>query len=131
MTVVIVIVLALFQLIGFGVAVSLARRKYQVAAPATTGHEVFDRYFRVQMNTVEQLVVFVPAIWLFASMVSENWAAILGGVYLLGRLVYFYSYVKNPRSRTLGFAMSSFPGIIMLAGVAIVAIGRLLHPAAP
>jgi hypothetical protein len=80
---------------------------------------------------VEQLVVFVPAIWLFASMVSADWAAILGVVYLLGRLVYFYSYVKDPRSRTLGFAMSSFPGIIMLAGVVVVAIARLLHPSVP
>ena len=129
--VVIIIALALFQLIGFGVAVSLARRRYQVAAPATGGHESFERYFRVHMNTVEQLVVFVPAIWLFATQVSANWAVILGVVYLAGRLVYFYSYVKDPRSRTLGYALSSFPGIIKLAGLVIVSIARLLSLSEP
>ena len=51
-------------------------------APATTGNDVFERYFRVHMNTVEQLLVFVPAIWLFASLVSAKWAALLGAVYL-------------------------------------------------
>jgi len=129
--VVIVIALALLQFIGFGAAVSWARSRYKVAAPATTGNEVFERYFRVQMNTVEQLLVFIPAIWLFASLVSAMWAAVLGAIYLVGRLVYFLSYVKNPRSRSLGFAMSSLPGIVMLLGVLVVTIARLLPPTSP
>jgi glutathione S-transferase len=124
--VVIVIVLALFQFIFFGAAVGWARARYQIRAPATTGNEVFERYFRVQMNTVEQLLVFIPAIWLFAALVSAKWAAVLGVVYLAGRLIYFFSYVKDPRSRSLGFALSSLPGILMLLGVLVVAIVRLL-----
>jgi len=129
--VLIVVSLALLQFIGFGAAVSWARGKYKVAAPATTGNEVFERYFRVQMNTVEQLLVFLPAIWLFASQVNANWAAGLGAVYLVGRLVYFFSYVKDPRSRSLGFALSSLPAIVMLLGVLVMAVIRLLQPSVP
>lgn len=123
--VLIVIVLALFQFTFFGVAVSLARGRYQVHAPATIGHEVFERYFRVQMNTLEQLLVFLPAIWLFAQFVDPRWAAALGAVYLAGRQIYFMSYVRNPRGRTLGFALSSFPSLIMLGGVLYQALRML------
>ncbi len=123
--VLIVIVLALFQFTFFGVAVSRARGRFQVQAPATTGNEVFERYFRVQMNTLEQLLVFLPAIWLFAQFVSPRWAAALGAVYLAGRQIYFFSYVKDPRGRSLGFALSSFPSLIMLGGVLYEAIRML------
>lgn len=124
--VVIVIALALLQFIGFCSAVGWARGRYQVTAPATTGNEVFERYFRVQMNTLEQLVVFVPAIWLFAQLVSANLAAGLGAVYLIGRFVYFFSYVRDPKSRSLGFSLSSLPLLVMLAGVLVQAVRQLL-----
>lgn len=127
--VVIIIVLALLQFIGFGAIVGWARAKHQVAAPATTGPAEFERIFRVHMNTLEQLVVFVPAIWLFAQLVSPRWAFILGAVYLGGRFIYFFSYVRNPKSRSLGFALTSLPFMIMLAGVLVVVIARLAgHP---
>jgi glutathione S-transferase len=115
--VLIVIVLALLQYIGFSFAVGNARSKYQVAAPATTGHPVFERYFRVHMNTLEQLICFLPAIWLFAQFVDPRWAAALGAVYLTGRMIFFFSYVKDPKSRSVGFMLSSLPTLIMLLGV--------------
>jgi glutathione S-transferase len=124
--VVIVVALALVQFLAFGSAVGWARGKYQVAAPATTGNEIFERYFRVQMNTLEQLVVFLPAIWMFATQVSVSWAAGLGAVYLAGRLIYFFSYTRDPKSRGLGFALSSLPLIVMVLGVLIAAIRQLL-----
>jgi glutathione S-transferase len=124
--VVIVVALALVQFLAFGSAVGWARGKYQVAAPATTGNEIFERYFRVQMNTLEQLVVFLPAIWMFATQVSASWAAGLGAVYLAGRLIYFFSYTRDPKSRGLGFALSSLPLIAMVLGVLIAAIRQLL-----
>ena len=93
--------------------------------PAITGNEVFERYFRVQMNTLELLVVFVPAIWLFALQVSATWAAGLGAVYLVGRMVYLRSYIRDPKSRSLGFGLSMLPILIMLVGVLVVAIARL------
>ena len=122
----IVIALALLQFMGFGIAVGWARDKYQVHAPATTGNAVFERYFRVQMNTLEQLVVFLPSIWLFAHQVNATWAAGLGAVYLIGRLVYFRSYTRDPKSRGLGFLLTGLPTMIMVAGVLIAAVIRLL-----
>jgi uncharacterized MAPEG superfamily protein len=124
--VLIVIVLALIQFIAFGIAVARARGKYNVQAPATTGHEVFDRYFRVHMNTLEQLIAFLPALWLFAQLVDPRWAATLGVIYLVGRQLYFMSYVKDPKARSLGFALSSMPTLIMLAGVLYKAVRMLL-----
>ncbi len=73
-----VIALALIEFIVFGLLVARARVRCQVAAPATTGHPVFERYFRVQQNTLEQLIVFVPSVWLFGYYVSALWAAGLG-----------------------------------------------------
>jgi glutathione S-transferase len=124
--VLIVIVLALVQFYGFGIAVGRARARYGVTAPATSGHPEFERYFRVQMNTMEQLVVFLPAIWLFAQFLDPLWAAGLGAVYLIGRQIYFMSYVKDPKSRALGFALTSLPILIMLGGVLYYAVMILL-----
>jgi len=123
--VLLVIVLALLQYIFFSIAVGRARAKYGVHAPAVTGNEHFERYFRVHMNTLEQLIVFIPAVWLFAQFVSPHWAAGLGGVYLVGRVVYFLSYVKDPKSRGLGFALTSLPSLVMLVGVLVEALRML------
>jgi len=125
--VLLVIVLALLQYIFFSIAVGRARGKYGVHAPAIAGNEQFERYFRVHMNTLEQLIVFIPAVWLFAQFVSPHWAAGLGGVYLVGRVVYFLSYVKDPKSRGLGFALTSVPSLVMLVGVLVEAL-RMLSP---
>jgi glutathione S-transferase len=124
--VLIVTVLALAQFIAFGLVVAWARVKYQIAAPAITGNEIFERYFRVHMNTLELLVLFVPAIWLFALQVSATWAAALGAVYLIGRLVYLRSYIRDPKSRSLGFGMSMLPILFMMGGVLFAAIRQLL-----
>jgi hypothetical protein len=125
--VLIVIVLALVQFILFGIAVGRARGQYGIKAPATTGNEHFDRYFRVHINTLEQLIVFIPAIWLFAQFVSPLWAAGLGGVYLIGRTLYYFSYVKDPSSRSIGFMLTALPSMVMLVGVLIEAV-RMLIP---
>lgn len=111
-----VIALALLEFFAFGAAVGWARGRYGVAAPATSGHEMFDRYFRIQMNTLELLVLCVPAMWIFAHYLSPAVAAALGAVYLLGRLVYFFSYVKDPEARSLGFALSGGPTVLLVLG---------------
>ncbi len=119
-------VLALLQFLYFGILVGRARTRYGVKAPAVTGDETFERYYRVQMNTLELLVVFVPAIWLFAQQVNPLWAACLGAVYLAGRLIYFFSYIRDPKSHSLGYSLSALPILIMLAGVLYAAIRQLL-----
>lgn len=121
----VVIVLALFQYVAFGMLVGWARGKYGVKAPAVTGHETFDRYFRVHQNTLELLVVFVPAIWLFGIYVDPTWAALLGLVYLVARVLYLRGYVADPAKREVGFALSVLPVFVLLAG-ALWGAGRRL-----
>jgi len=122
----IVMGLAMLQYLYFGIAVGGARGRYGIKAPATTGNEVFERYFRVQMNTLELLVVLIPALPLFAWYLSPRWAAALGGVYLVGRFLYFFSYVKDPAKRSAGFGLSILPIFVLLLGGIGGAIAALL-----
>ncbi len=108
--------LAMLQYLYFGFAVGGARGRYGVKAPATTGHETFERYFRVHMNTLELLVVLIPALPLFGWFVSARWAAVLGAVYLVGRFLYFYTYVRDPAKRSAGFGLSFLPVVVLLIG---------------
>ena len=121
----VVLSLALVEYIVFAVLVGRARGQYGVKAPAVTGHEMFERYYRVQMNTLELLVVFVPAILTFAHYVSARWAAGLGAVYLVGRVIYLMSYVKNPASRGAGFGLSMLPIMVMVIGTLLVAVQKV------
>ena len=122
----IVTVVALLQFFWFGWQVGAARSKYNVPAPAISGNEVFERVFRVQMNTLEQLVVFLPALWIFASYVSALWAAILGAVFIVGRAVYSMTYVRDPKSRSIGFALTALPNLALLVGILIWAVWALM-----
>ena len=121
----VVIVLALVQYIAFGMLVAWARGKYGVKAPAVTGHETFDRYFRVHQNTLELLVAFVPAIWLFGMYVDPTWAALLGLVFVVARMLYLRGYVTDPAKREVGFTLSMLPVLVLLAG-ALWGAGRSL-----
>ena len=120
------VVLALAEFVVFGFAVGRARVRYQVAAPATGGHEVFERYYRVQMNTLEQLVVFVPAIMLFGRYLSAPTAAALGALFIVGRALYFRGYVRSPQRRHFGFGLSFFPNMVLLGGALVGALRALL-----
>ena len=111
-----VITLALAEFFLFCLAVAGARSRYHVAPPATTGNEVFERYFRVQMNTLEQLVIFVPPILLFAHYLNAYIAAALGALFVIGRAVYFQGYVKAAQARHLGFNLSAIPNAALLLG---------------
>jgi glutathione S-transferase len=121
----IVIIVALIQYGIFGALVGKARGTYNVDAPAVSGHPVFERYYRVHMNTLESLVLFIPAIFLFATYVNAQIAAILGIVFIIGRYIYFSSYIKEPKSRGLGFALTMLPSVVMALGVLVVLVMRL------
>jgi glutathione S-transferase len=123
----IVMGLAMLQYLYFGFAVGGARGRYGIQAPAITGNEVFERYFRVHMNTLELMVVLIPALPLFAWYVSSRWAAGLGAVYLVGRFLYFFGYVKDPAKRSTGFLLSFLPTIVLLLGGIGGAIAALLR----
>jgi glutathione S-transferase len=118
----IVVGLALAQFLFFCFAVGKARGTYKVAAPATTGNEMFERYFRVQMNTLELLVILVPSLLMFGQYFGSYIAAALGVIYLIGRMIYFTSYVKDPKGRSMGYGLSAVPVMILLAGAIIGAI---------
>ena len=124
--VIIVVVLALVQYIAFSILVGRARAKYGVQAPAISGDPVFERYFRVQQNTLEQLVVFLPAILLYSYLGNPMIAAGLGVVYLIGRLIYLRSYVKDPESRGTGFMLTFLPGGFMILASLFIAARNLL-----
>jgi glutathione S-transferase len=119
----IVILLALLEFFYFSLEVGKARGRYNIPAPATTGNEMFERYFRVHMNTLELLIMFIPSVVLFGQYLNPYLAAGLGVVYLIGRLVYLFAYVKEPKKREVGFALSVVPILILTVG-AIFGAGR-------
>jgi len=110
-----VTVLALLQFLYFGILVGRARERYGVKAPAVSGDATFERYYRVQVNTLELLVMFVPALWMASGHIGPLWLAALGAVYLVGRFIYLRAYVQAPEKRSLGFGLSALPILVLLA----------------
>lgn len=118
-----VTLLAVIQFFCFAFFVGAARVKFGVRAPATTGNLEFERYFRVQQNTLETLIMFVPALWIAARYWPMQWSALIGAVYLVGRVIYFFSYLRDPSSRTLGYALSIGPvGVLVVLGLVGIAM---------
>jgi len=119
--------LAIIQLMVFITLVGAARGRYGVAAPATTGHPVFERYYRVQMNTIECLVLLLPGLWLAAKYWPPKYAAIAGAVYLVGRMVYLRSYVRDPATRSFGYSLSAGPAVALVVAALVGAIRSALR----
>lgn len=109
-----IIVLALLQYLFFSVLVGRARTRYGVKAPAVTGDPVFERYLRVHANTLELLIIFLPALWIASAYVAQFWIAALGAVYLVGRFLYLRGYVRAAEKRAIGFGLSALPIMILL-----------------
>ena len=112
----IVTALALLQFLVFGFKVGRARGLYSVKAPAVTGNEIFERHFRVQQNTLEQLMVFLPGLFLFSRFFDPRLAAALGVIYLVGRELFAFNYVKEPAKREVGFVLTFLPSVILVLG---------------
>jgi glutathione S-transferase len=104
-------VLILLSLTAFNVG--RARGRYGVKAPAVTGHEMFERAFRVQMNTLEGVVLMLPALWLYAAFVGDRGAGIMGLIWLAARTWYAVAYLQNPAKRGAGFLL----GMLMFSGL--------------
>ena len=109
-----VILAGLLQFVWFAARVANARRTYGIKAPAISGHDIFERHFRVQMNTLELLILFVPALWIAAKYWPAEYMAAIGAIYVLGRQYYGVTYVKDPASRGLGFMLSFVPIVALL-----------------
>jgi len=120
-----VTILALLQFMYFSVQVGQMRMKHGVKAPATIGDVEFERVFRVQQNTMEQLVVFLPAMWVFGSFFSPLVAAALGAVFVIGRFDYSASYRKDPANRGRGFTTGVIAIFALLLGGLVGAVMNL------
>ena len=122
----IITVLILIQTLFFGFEVGKARGKYNIKAPAVSGDEMFDRHYRIHQNTIEQIVIFIPSLWLFGYFVHMNIGAGLGLLFLIGRLIFRSAYLKDPASREIGFIMGFLPiAICLLATLFFVTKGMI------
>jgi glutathione S-transferase len=109
------------------VQVSRARVAYGVKLPAVSGHPDFERVFRVQMNTLEWMPVFLPSLWLFAVYISDTIAAAIGLVWIVGRILYMTGYTKAVEKRGSGFAIQALATIALLLGALGAIVWRLIH----
>jgi glutathione S-transferase len=106
--------LAVLQFFFFGAMTGRARAQSGLKAPAVTGHEGFERMYRVQMNTLETLVAFLPALFLSSKYWPTPVVAGLGAVYIIGRHIYWRAYISDPSKRRAGFMLSMFPTLFLL-----------------
>jgi len=109
------------------ILVSRARTAYGIKVPATTGHPDFERVFRVQMNTLEWMPIFLPSLWLFAVYVSDPLAAAIGLLWIAGRILYIVSYSKAANKRGPGFGIQAFATVALWLGATGAIAWRLLH----
>jgi uncharacterized MAPEG superfamily protein len=117
-----VTLLAMLLLFGTAWAVGRARGKHGIKAPAVTGHPAFERAYRVQMNTLEQTVMFLPTLWLAANYGFSGWAGIAGLVWLAGRVWYAAAYLNDAGKRGPGFGlgMIAWLALLVLACIGVV-----------
>jgi glutathione S-transferase len=109
------------------VEVTRARAAFGIKAPAITGNPDFERVFRVQMNTLEWLPIFLPSLWLFAIYISDPVAAVLGLVWIAGRILYMTGYSKAAEKRGPGFGIQASAAVLLWAGALGAIVWRLIH----
>ena len=122
----IVTVAAMVQFVWFGIKVGKMRVLHEVKAPEITGHPDFMRMFRVHYNTMEQLVLFFPGLWMFAYFIDARFAAGIGVVFIIARFIFYSSYMKDPKSRGTGFTIGFIAIATLIGGSLFAAVWRLL-----
>jgi len=116
-------ILAVLQYLAFGMLVGRERVRSKIKAPAVTGSEAFERIYRVQVNTLELMVMLLPGLFIAAKFWPAPWVAGIGAVYLVGRVLFWRAYVRDPARRGPGFALSSLPILALLGLGAAGALG--------
>ena len=122
----IVTLIALLEYMFFSFRAGAGRATYGVEAPATAGSADWERLHRVHQNTLEQLIVFLPALWIFSHYWSPTVGAAIGAVFVIARPVYAAAYVRNPPSRTAGFVAGFLANVVLVVGALIGAIMNAL-----
>ena len=107
--------------------VARARAAFGIKAPAITGHPDFERVFRVQMNTLEWMPIFLPSLWLFAIYIDDAAAAALGAVWIIGRIMYWHGYKEAANKRSMGFAVQATAAFALWLGVLGMVVWRMAH----
>src|SRR5712671_8115686 len=109
------------------IRVSKARRAFGIKVPAISGNPDFERVFRVQMNTLEWMPIFLPSLWLFAIYISDPFAAVLGLVWIAGRILYMTGYSKAAEKRGRGFGVQAGAAILLWLGALVAIAWRLVQ----
>jgi glutathione S-transferase len=107
--------------------VGKARAAFGIKAPATAGNPDFERVFRVHMNMLEWMPIFLPSLWLFAVYVSDPIAAALGAVWIAGRILYMTGYSQAAEKRSAGFGIQFLAAAILWLGALGAIVWRLVH----
>ena len=112
-------------LLMFATALNVGRARglYGIMAPAVSGHEMFDRAFRIQMNTLESAAIMLPALWLYAGFIGDRGAGMMGALWLIGRVWYAVAYHQDPKKRSAGFGI----GFLAFAGLWVGALWGVLR----
>jgi len=121
-----IILVALAQFLFFTFRVGAKRTKFGIEAPKTSGDETWERLFRVQQNTMEQLVIFIPSMIAFSMYVSATWVVVPGVVFIAGRQLYSHEYITNPGSRVPGMALSLVANAVLLIGALIGLLWKMI-----
>ena len=108
------------------VSVARARTKYGIQPPATVGHPDFERMYRIQENTLEWMPIFLPSLWLFALYVSDIAAAVIGVIWIFGRILYFRGYAAAAEKRLRGFGIQAFAASSLFVGALVGVIAKLV-----
>jgi glutathione S-transferase len=124
--VMLVTIFALIMLVVITLNVGRARVKAGIKAPQMSGDPAFERALRVQQNTLEQMMIFLPSLWLFAMVVNPIAAAVLGMVWIVGRILYAWGYYQAAEKRGPGFGLSFLATIVLLLGSLIGVISQLV-----
>ena len=122
-----VTVLACVALFYASVRVGQARTQYGVKAPATTGNPDFERVFRAHMNMLEWMPIFLPGLWLFAVYVSDAVAALIGLVWIVGRVMYIFAYARAAEKRGPGFGIQALAALVLLIGALVEIVWQIVH----
>jgi glutathione S-transferase len=107
--------------------VAAAHSKFGVKLPATAGNPDFERIYRVQMNTLEWMPIFLPALWLFALYVNDAAAGVLGLVWIAGRVLYIRGYSAAAEHRHRGFSIQAFASGALVIGALVGIVVRMVH----
>jgi glutathione S-transferase len=120
-----VAILALLLYVATFMHAGRMRHRFDIKSPSVTGPPEFERALRVQQNTLEQMIWFLPALWLFVLLVSPVWGGVIGLVWVGGRVLYAVSYCRDPATRGPGFVIGFIASAILLLGALVGAIVNL------